>query len=175
MTICITKAYLTISQDYPHAKEALDGDDPVEDEDTIESTPNPMKVDSAAKSDVPPTPPPKPQAQGRPLPSPPTEAQPDENTPQKLFKVVGSYRAGVLRFVKEQLIALGFRETAQESSDVDVYWSRSFYSKLSTLLPHQKVNFLPAMAEICRKDFLNRMRSSSLPLCFLLIHLLRKY
>jgi hypothetical protein len=73
----------------------------------------------------------------------------------KFFKIVGSYKRGVLKFVVEELLRRGFRPT-REDALVSVFWSRSFYAQLPTLQPHQKVNFFPAMAEIARKDYLNR-------------------
>lgn len=78
---------------------------------------------------------------------------------QKFFKIIGSYRKGVLKFVVDELVRRGFRPT-REDALASVFWSRSFFSQLAQLQPYQKVNFFPAMAEIARKDFLNR----SLPL-----------
>jgi hypothetical protein len=71
------------------------------------------------------------------------------------YKVVGSYRAGVLNIVKEEIEKMGLVETKDEKI-AKFFWSRSFYNFLPSLKPWQKVNFCPAMPEICRKDFLNR-------------------
>lgn len=75
----------------------------------------------------------------------------------KLFRIIGSYRKGVLQFVVEELRRLGFRlaHPSVPFEQIHVFWSRSFTPHLTNLRSHQKVNFLPAMAEICRKDFLN--------------------
>jgi len=75
----------------------------------------------------------------------------------KLFRIIGSYRKGVLQFVTEELRRLGFRlaHPSVPFEQIHVFWSRSFTQYLTNLRSHQKVNFLPAMAEICRKDFLN--------------------
>ncbi len=75
----------------------------------------------------------------------------------KLFRIIGSYRKGVLQFVAEELRRLGFRlaHPSVPFEQVHVFWSRSFAQYLTNLRSHQKVNFLPAMAEVCRKDFLN--------------------
>jgi hypothetical protein len=80
----------------------------------------------------------------------------------KLFRIIGSYRKGVLQFVVEELRRLGFRlaHPSVPFEQIHVFWSRSFTPHLPSLRSHQKVNFLPAMAEVCRKDFLNSKLSS---------------
>eukprot|EP01125_Pyxidicula_operculata_P000567 TRINITY_DN10574_c0_g1_i1.p1 TRINITY_DN10574_c0_g1~~TRINITY_DN10574_c0_g1_i1.p1 ORF type:complete len:497 (-),score=73.92 TRINITY_DN10574_c0_g1_i1:197-1687(-) len=72
----------------------------------------------------------------------------------KYFKIVGSYRHDVLQLVKNELIKRGYVEAKGPSDPVQLFWSRSFRSHIEHMKPNQKVNWLPAMAEICRKDFL---------------------
>jgi hypothetical protein len=77
---------------------------------------------------------------------------------QMYYKVVGSYRNGVLKLVKDEIEKFGLIETNDDKL-AKFFWSRSFYNFLPTLKSWQKVNFLPAMPEICRKDFLNSMHN----------------
>lgn len=74
------------------------------------------------------------------------------------IRVVGSYRRGVLQIVLEELRRLGFRMAPNDVPDeqISIFWSRSFFPKLPFLKPHQKVNWMPGMNEICRKDFLGK-------------------
>jgi len=147
----------------------LEYSEPIESNDTNEDvneevSPEPVVNNEQKK---PPTPPPKPTT--RPLPSLPLPSQPNDSaaastTPCKWYRVIGSYAVGSLRFVREEFARLGFRETKQDDVEVDAYWSRAFYNFLPTLKPHQKVNFIPAMPEICRKDLLNRTTSLNIHL-----------
>jgi len=68
---------------------------------------------------------------------------------------VGNYKAGVLKFVLDEFKRRGFVETAYWDL-ADVFWSRSFYTHFDKMKRHQKVNFVPAMAEMCRKDLLSK-------------------
>lgn len=74
------------------------------------------------------------------------------------LRIVGGYRQGVLQIVIEEFYRLGYRlaPSSVPDSEISVFWSRSFFPKLSALLPTQKVNWLPGMNEICRKDFLGK-------------------
>lgn len=74
------------------------------------------------------------------------------------LRIVGGYRQGVLQIVLEEFYRLGFRLAPSELPDaeISVFWSRSFFPKLATLLPTQKVNWMPGMNEICRKDWLGK-------------------
>lgn len=75
----------------------------------------------------------------------------------KFFKIVGNYRVGVLKFVVQALRELGFVMAPKDLplEKVHVFWSRSFGTHLTSLLPHHKVNFFPGMSMICRKDYLH--------------------
>jgi hypothetical protein len=74
------------------------------------------------------------------------------------LRIVGSYRKGVLQIVIEEFRRLGYRLAPTEVSDdqISLFWSRSFFQKLPFLKAHQKVNWMPGMNEICRKDILGK-------------------
>lgn len=84
--------------------------------------------------------------------------RPSTNRGAGWLRIVGSYRKGVLQIVVEEFHRLGFKIAPSEVPDdqISVFWSRSFFPKLGGLKPHQKVNWLPGMSELCRKDMLGR-------------------
>jgi hypothetical protein len=98
----------------------------------------------------PPAVPPKPQESGL--------MRPSLNRGAGWLRIVGNYRKGVLQIVVEEFRRLGFQIAPSEVPDdqISVFWSRSFFPKLPGLKAHQKVNWLPGMSEICRKDLLGR-------------------
>lgn len=101
-------------------------------------------------SHLPPTPPPKPERSDILAPSLDRGAG--------WLRIVGSYRRGVLQIVVEEFRRLGFKVAPSEvpDSQISLFWSRSFFPRLAALQPTQKVNWLPGMNEICRKDFLGK-------------------
>lgn len=93
------------------------------------------------------------------LPPKPVRADdlvPSQDRGRGWLRIVGGYRRGVLKIVVEEFYRLGFRlaPTNVPDAEISVFWSRSFFPKLSALLPTQNVNWLPGMMEICRKDWL---------------------
>jgi hypothetical protein len=84
--------------------------------------------------------------------------RPSVNPGAGWLRIVGSYRNGVLQIVVEEFRRLGFRLAPTDIPDEQIssFWSRSFFPRLAKLLPTQKVNWLPGMSEICRKDTLGK-------------------
>jgi len=120
----------------------------------MSDSPHPTSDENPLVESVPLSPPPA-------LPPKPQELpvmRPSYNPGAGWLRIVGSYRKGVLLIVVEELRRLGFHIAPSEVSDdqISVFWSRSFFAKLPSLRPHQKVNWMPGMNEICRKDFLGR-------------------
>lgn len=114
-------------------------------EDVFKST---APVESSFSALTPPSLPPKPVRAD--------DLVPSNERGRGWLRIVGGYRRGVLQIVVEEFYRLGFRLAPPHVPDaeISVFWSRAFFPKLSALLPAQKVNWLPGMSEICRKDWL---------------------
>merc|ERR1712137_104088 len=76
--------------------------------------------------------------------------------PTKQYRIRGNYSKAETQFLEEDLQARGY-ELTESNIDWDVIWTiRMFPTEYHILAPFQKVNFMPGLQVICRKDLLNR-------------------
>eukprot|EP01126_Amoeba_proteus_P042012 TRINITY_DN4546_c0_g1_i3.p1 TRINITY_DN4546_c0_g1~~TRINITY_DN4546_c0_g1_i3.p1 ORF type:complete len:271 (-),score=45.25 TRINITY_DN4546_c0_g1_i3:112-924(-) len=77
----------------------------------------------------------------------------------KYFKFKGKYPRGGPRLVRQEFERLGFQmvDISFPLSQCHAIWTMGMErTEISSLLPHQTVNWFPAMPELCIKDLLHR-------------------
>lgn len=78
------------------------------------------------------------------------------NRPTLKYRIRGKYAPSELVFLREELTSRGYTITNSDN-DWDIMWTiRMLQKEFRLLAPFQKVNFMPGLHEICRKDLLHR-------------------
>lgn len=76
--------------------------------------------------------------------------------PTLKYRIRGKYSPAEVVFLQEELNSRGYSVTRSDNN-WDIMWTiRMFQKEFRLLAPFQKVNFMPGLHEICRKDLLHR-------------------